>query len=582
MQKYIPTNLLGSTLLGVSLIFSCFAQNTPNDLSTQHKKKSFSDDAGVLYWNLELPIYLTISSSPDCNEGFEIKDKASSNDAYPVYFKGHGIHQISRVTNKNTEAPQEAFFEVYVDGEKPLSKISFLNAKRYSDGDNTYYGKGLTVNMIARDKMSGLENLYYAINNSEYKAYNEDLNFGDEGTFELKCYAVDRVGNVEDLNSFNVNIDLTPPETTHSILRDQLNNILAPTTIIELLATDQSSGIERIRYRFENKNEATYTSPLKLITLKEGEHTLSYYSFDKVENKEVGKSFNFYLDKTPPKVSTEIIGDNYERNEKTYVSKRSKLKISATDNKAGLASIFYKVDGQLQKEYKMPIPVSDLTPGARYIAYKAIDKVNNETEGFKTDSKFGKLHFDNNKPIISIDYSGAKRTVEDKIYITSATKIKLIGSDTESGIQNINFKIDEGEYAVYSSPFSINEEGSHSIIIEGVDNVNNKLEKEYKVFVDNTGPEISYHLNTDQIGSQEIANIDKKIPVYAKHAKIYLEAVDKLSGTDKIYYTTNKMQERAYAGPIATTTTGLWNIKVSAVDKLGNRSQLDPIIIVVQ
>lgn len=582
MQNYTPINLLASTLLGVGLIFGSFAQNEPNELSKQHKKKSFRDDVGVLYWNLELPVYFTISSSPDCNEGFEIKDNESSNGSYPVYFKGHGIHQINHVTNKNTDSPLETFFEVYVDGEKPSSKISFLNAKRYSDGDNSYYGNGLTVNMVARDKMSGLENLYYSINNSEYKVYHEDLKFNDEGFFELNCYAVDRVGNVEDLNSFNIHVDLTPPETAHTILHDQLNNILAPTTIIELLATDQSSGVERIRYSFENKNEATYTSPLKLITLKEGEHMLSYYSFDKVENQEERKTFNFYMDKTPPIVSTEIIGDSYERNGKTYVSSRSELKISATDNKAGLASIFYKVDGQLQKEYKMPISVSELTPGARYIAFKAIDKVNNETEGFKTDAKFGNLHYDKIKPVISIDYLGANRTSENKTFITSGTKIKLIGSDTESGIQKINYKINEGKDAVYSSPFSISEEGSHSIFVEGLDNVNNKLEQEFNVFVDNTGPELSYHLNTDQIGFQEITNVDKKIPVYAKHAKIYLEAIDKLSGTDKIYYSTGKMQERAYAGPIATTTSGLWNIKVSAVDKLGNKSQLDPIIIVVQ
>ena len=57
-----------------------------------------------------------------------------------------------------------------------------------------------------------------------------------------------------------------------------------------------------------------------MTTLSEGEHTISYFSEDILGNKEDEKSFDFYLDKSAPKVIDEIIGNTFIANGKEYYS----------------------------------------------------------------------------------------------------------------------------------------------------------------------------------------------------------------------------------------------------------------------
>lgn len=589
MKKHIIKNMLTSTMISVCLAATCIAQNSTNNDGLksviQHEKKSFSDETGRIYWNLELPVYLAISSNAEGNGSHklkEVKGGQAGENSYPIHFDGHGVYHIRYIASESSSSQLEMAYVVYVDGKKPLSKISFLNAKKYMNEDNVYYGNNLTVNIVARDKMSGIDKIYYAINEGEFIAFTDDVSFPKETSYKFSSYAVDRVGNVENLNTFNFDVDLQSPDSKHEVLGNQLESVVSPKSLIKLSATDNLSGIKRIRFYFDNVTEGTYDGSIKLSKLSEGEHKLTYYSVDMVDNQEENNSYTFYLDKTPPEISTEVIGDSYQGTGKTFVSKRTKLEIIATDNKAGVETIYYTIDGKRQIKYVKPISVGDLSPGARNVAYKAIDKVNNETNGYKTDSRFSTLHFDSDAPKVSFEYIGAKFLNNDQIFITSRTKIKLMGSDLQSGIKVITYKIDDGTSINYSVPFIIIEEGSHSVGIEGIDNVNNKSDNKLTVIVDNTGPKISYHLNTDQIGTLEITNEDKRIPVYAKHAKLYLEATDQMVGMDKILYSLDNAPERLYTGPIATRKPGRWSVKVAAVDKLGNRQQLEPIEFVIQ
>jgi len=430
--------------------------------------------------------------------------------------------------------------------------------------------------------MSGVDKTLYAVNSNEFISFKENLEFKEEISYEFKCYTVDRVGNAENLGTYIFDVDLQAPVTKHQIIGDKLETILSPKSLIRLSAVDNLSGIKRIRFYFDNTNEGTYGEALKLNKLSEGEHKITFNSLDNVDNQEESTSYTFYLDKTPPEISTEIEGDLYEIGGRTFVSERTKLTITARDNKAGLAKIYYTVDGKQKVEYIQPISVSDFYPGVHRVAYKAIDKVNNETIKFTTNSRFSALNFDNTAPKLSFDYQGTKFLNNETFFITSRTKIKLTASDLQSGVQKITYKIDDGNSVNYTQPFLIKEDGMHSITVQGFDNVNNKSNSELLVAVDNVGPEISFHLNTDQIGTQEFANKSKKIPVYPKHAKLYLEAVDQMVGIDKIYYSTGNTQERLYTGPIPTRTTGLWSVKVRAIDKLGNSMEIGPVEFVIQ
>ena len=100
--------------------------------------------------------------------------------------------------------------------------------------------------------------------------------------------------------------------------------------------------------------------------------------------------------------------------------------------------------------------------------------------------------------------------------------------------------------------------------------------------VDNTAPEIFSHLSIDKIGSQKLEKMEKEIPVYPRHAMLFLAATDKQVGTHKIYYSVDNGPEKEYLGPVKTSRAGLWVVKVRSIDKLGNENINEPIEFVIQ
>ena len=58
---------------------------------------------------------------------------------------------------------------------------------------------------------------------------------------------------------------------------------------------------------------------INLSNLKDGDHKITFYAIDNVNNKEEVHSYNFYLDKIAPEANFKIIGDSYVNNSKQTV-----------------------------------------------------------------------------------------------------------------------------------------------------------------------------------------------------------------------------------------------------------------------
>src|SRR5690606_35489401 len=108
----------------------------------------------------------------------------------------------------------------------------------------------------------------------------------------------------------------------------------APSTRFKLSSTDNLSGVKSTYYTFDEGSNRYYASSISVASLSDGPHTLRFHAIDNVKNEEEGNTFEFYLDKTPPVADYTIVGDQHKGNY-TYVSERTKVRFSATDNKAG-------------------------------------------------------------------------------------------------------------------------------------------------------------------------------------------------------------------------------------------------------
>lgn len=571
------------TIFAFFIVVGGFAQTQP-----QHEKRTYVNPDGDLIVNRALPLYLHLSTSPDPNDPSHLlKSKATPEYTNPFYLDSEGVHYINHswavdTTTKKVVYPlRDIVFEVYADGLPPNTSINLYGAPRYARAGTTYYGKGLIAALTSRDAISGVENTYLSVNGNPYEIYSSDVKMDKEGSFSLKYFASDMVGNVEEPNKRDFVVDLTPPVTNHSTSQPKLNDILSPNATISLSMSDNLSGVKITRYGFDGSTRNTYQrGPIRLTALSDGYHTLHYFSTDNVDNAEQEKTYRFYLDRTPPEITFEIIGDIH-KGPLTYVSPRTRIQLSATDNKAGVKEISYAIDGHDYRIYNTPFAIPDVL-GRHTVRYFAEDKVENKNRPVILNvPASGPLFMDNRKPSTSIRYGNPQFFDRDTLFINENTNIYLTSRDQHSGVKVTHYKIDGGAEQTYSTPIKTSPEGFHTINFRAIDNVNNEeTYKESNFFVDNTPPVIYTNFSIKPIGTRQ--KDGKTYDVYPNYTRLYVGATDKHVGTEKIRYSINGSPMVDYSSPYTLDISEVdrfreekfYEVVIEAEDKLGNKSSV--------
>lgn len=335
------------------------------------KKGSYEGD-GKLFWNKELPITITLSS-PD-NTTVTLKK--------PFYLDTEGINFIRTKwemdsTGKYVYPFHEQLWKIYADSEAPETKIEFIAESSYVYKNKKYYSDDLKVKLTATDKLSGVKKIYYSINGENFKIYENFIIFEAGIDIDLKFYAVDNVGNVEEIeklsydydnNNLNFGIDNSPPITF--VKSDGI--MLSPKDVIELFSSDENGvGVNATYYKIDSAEYQQYVEPIRLTNIKNGEHKIKYFSQDWINNREDEKEFGFYLDAIAPEIT---IIEQIIENRLTNIRK---IVITATDNISGLDNIYV----QLEKDGKFELYTEPLFIDITHqeIKVKATDLVGNES-----------------------------------------------------------------------------------------------------------------------------------------------------------------------------------------------------------
>ena len=550
-----------------------FAQTKP-----EHKPKVYRSPEGRLFINKSLGVYLRLATSPDEDaESYLLKSEITTEYSNPMYFDTEGYNTfrspsaVDTVTKKPVYPQKDVIFEVYSDSEPPDSKISYGDAGRTFIRSKLYLGSGASIVLESRDVTSGTDKTYVSVNSSDYKEYTQPIPVNEQKEYTIKYYSVDNVGNAEEDNEITFVVDTESPVTSHTIEGDQEENVLSGRSKITLSATDNSSGIRRTYYQIDGGKPRIYSGTIYMKYLSQGEHTLTYYSVDKVKNREEKKDYVFFLDKTPPIVVEEVLGDQFYINGKAYSSGRTKLKITAVDNKAGVKEIYYSIDRGEKQLYEKPFYLPSQS-GSVVIRSYAVDKVNNMSGTTVENSRTHATYIDLTGPSLDYNFSGHTFKYRDTIYISGETKIVLKAYDSESGLNKITYSLDKLSEMTYNEPFTINSEGRHEISYFGYDNVNNSNVSRFTFYADLSGPEIVV-LYSIVPHSQTVIE-DDEVPVFPSHTEIYIGATDQKVGNDKIYYSINGNSEKLYRGIISGFQNNKeYNIRIRAVDKLDNASE---------
>jgi hypothetical protein len=563
------TFAFGLAAMLCTAVFNLSAQDLP-----AHDKGSYIDSAGNYYQQAELPLYIYVSHKPDAPPHHLKEDKGSTTEpiAKPIYLDGHGKHLLKHTDGINHTAQ---VFAVFADGVAPVSKVSLINAPIFKGKNGIFYGQGLESVISSKDEMSGVSAVYQSLNQSAFALY-EKKSYASEGAYSLAIYAIDRVGNTEKIQKSDFFVDLPPPATYHNIVGIAEGNIISSSTKLYLTHEDSASGVSKTYYRLDEGNYNLYFngSNINFASLNDGEHTLTYYSIDQVNNKEEEKSFTFYYDKTAPIMSADVLGDRFVVNEKVYFSGRTKLKLTAVDNKSGIKNVLYSVNGDEFRDYNDPFYLPSRA-GEHVIKYYAVDKMSNEGTGNKSARldeyrhNVSKVYLDLTGPILSHEFKGKIFKKGDSVFISKRTNINLKAHDPESGLQYISYNFaQDGEEKKFETSFQLEEPGIKNIYFYGYDNVNNRNMSNFVVVVDNDAPVIS------NIFSISPVKEDEKMPVYPSYVTLFLAASDEQVGLSDLRYKINEGKEMPYSGFIqGFKPKQTYSITVFSTDMLGNKSE---------
>ncbi len=566
--------------VGFALIMpAVFAQNIPT-----YEIRSYRDSSNRLYWNKNQEVFISLSPTRDGKR--EVLESEISKDyTEPFYFDTEGLNYIrshwavDKTTKKTVYPQKELLWEVYADGKAPTVKASFLNAPSMIRAGVKIYGRNAGVKLTADDETSGVQALNYSLDGANYEAYKEVIRFDKEGEHTIKYFAVDNVGNVSKIQEKTLWVDITPPSTTCTITGVNIGeeNIISAHTRIYLEASDGTAGLSKTYWYYDEQTPKLYTGQnLPLNYLEDGRHTLYFYSTDKVNNKEELQSYKFYLDKTAPITASDVLGDRFIVGDQIYFSGRTKLKLTAVDNKSGVKSVMYSVDGSEFKNYDDPFYLPN-KQGFHVVKYYALDNTDNTTSGDKSlNSKYlefrlrvDKIYVDLTGPTLGYNIIGKKFRVGDTVFIAPDTKLSMWAKDGESGLHYIAYSIDgEQKENEYKGAFSITgKSGIHKVEYFAYDNVNNRNIDEFKVFLDSEGPDISSRFSVVSSGTKR--NLD----IYPAYASLFISVQDELTGISKILYSINGKPYVVYKNYIEGFRKNRVNtINIKAYDKLGNQS----------
>lgn len=123
------------------------------------------------------------------------------------------------------------------------------------------------------------------------------------------------------------------------------------------------SGFKELRYTLDTNAQQTSTNATTNVDISgDGSHTLVFQSVDQAGNVEAAQTKTIKIDSVLPQSSASIN------------STRDQVTITATDDRAGVKTIYYSVDGGPEQVYGGPFAI---TVGPHTITYRAEDKAGN-------------------------------------------------------------------------------------------------------------------------------------------------------------------------------------------------------------
>ena len=228
--------------------------------------------------------------------------------------------------------------------------------------------------------------------------------------------------------------------------------------------------------------------------------------------------------------------------------------LNATDDRSGVASTQYAVDGSPPQAYAAPFMIGG--EGNHTVEYAATDQAGNaeanRSVAFAIDSIL---------PTTTATFAGVMNGSEFVVPIT----VTLLAADLGSGLALTRYNTDDGPWTNYTEPFLVDNTGSHTVQYDSADVAGN-LEPTNAFMVVNGTIE-----GIEGVRSQVSFNgTAGSVDWYTSPVNVTLELVNGTSPPNSLWYRLDGGAWTAYTTPFLIAGDGVHELDYNATNAVGN------------
>ena len=427
-----------------------------------------------------------------------------------------------------------------VDGQPPTTTLH-LSHRPNAAG---WFNQPITLTLVATDTETGLFQTQYQWQEQRSPAiYQQPLALSQAGRHTLTWFSVDRALNQEQPHTQTLNLDWIAPTITYTIQ----GTAIAPgwyqsAATLHVTATDALAGIALVEYRLAEGNWQPYAGAL---TVTGGSwHTVQLRARDQAANQGAPTTVAFGIDTLAPQTTVQLTGGRAPNG--WYITPVT-VTLTTTDIGAGVAAVNWRLNGGSWQPYGGPWRVA--TERVNLLEYYAVDKVGNQ-EG----QQYSVFSIDLVDPTTRL---GLVQGISgDNGWYISPLTLTLSAQDLESGLQVIEYRVNDQPWQPYSSAITLQTEGVQRIHYRAGDASGHvEATRTLTVSLDLTPPIITNTLPTTMIyGALDLTN--------------FYTATDRMSG---ILTTNLRLNGQSYqAGQ--SLPLGTYTVAFQAVDRAGHNA----------
>lgn len=362
----------------------------------------------------------------------------------------------------------------YLDSMPPISS---------DDSDGEWCNKDVTVTVIAQDPSapdgtsgSGVQGIVYGgTQEGAVLGGRAQITYTEEGTHDLNYFAVDNVGNVENLKEKNpvapIKIDKTPPEISGVPTEDpNENDWYNKDVAVHFDANDQ-----------ENLSGLKSVTPDVVVSTEGVSQEVAGNAEDNAGNTANSVVSGINIDKTPPSSEITSIEEGEYYNAESWERVGGGVIGTARDNLSGVAGVEVEIvgretgDAQLEDygefqtgwEYLLGF-AEDGSDDRRYIILSHATDLAGNTEA--TDEVF--FTYDTTPPITSAEVSGKEGL---NGWYQSNVEVALSATDNLSPVVKTEYQLDPGSEGAWveGTTVEVTGDGEHQLFYRSQDAAGN-------------------------------------------------------------------------------------------------------------